>query len=65
LDAVRALNGRCGIVVPDEIGRGTPVRIRSDLELVCTEALPDGVTQKEAKRRLWKDLRAVPALLQT
>jgi uracil-DNA glycosylase family 4 len=65
VDAVRALDGRCGIAVPDEIERGQPVRLRADLELVVTEALPDGVTQKEAKRRLWRDLRVLPSLLGT
>jgi uracil-DNA glycosylase family 4 len=63
VEAVRALDGRCGIAVPEEVGRGRPVRIRPDLELIATESLPDGVTSKDAKRRLWRDLRALPAVL--
>jgi uracil-DNA glycosylase len=63
LDAVRTLDGRCGLAVPDEVASGEAVRLRSDLTLVVTEPLPDGLTGKEAKRRLWKDLRLIPGLI--
>lgn len=62
-EALIALDGRCGLSVPDELPAGGTVRIRSDLVVLATEALPEGVTQKEAKRRLWRDLRALPALI--
>ncbi len=63
LESVRALDGRCGLRVPEEIVRGEVTEIRSDLSLLLTEDLPQGVTQKDAKRRLWADLQRVPALL--
>lgn len=62
LDSVRALDGRCGIGVPEAVERGDLVRIRSDLDLLYTVDLPDGVVQKEAKRRLWADLQALKNL---
>lgn len=62
-EAVAALDGQCGIKVPDDVGQGTPVSIRSDIVLMVTEPLPEGVTQRDAKRRLWRDLRALPAAL--
>lgn len=62
-EALVALDGRCGLTVPDELPAGRPVQIRSDLVVLVTEALPQGITQKEAKRRLWRDLRALPALV--
>ena len=63
-EAIRALDGRCGITVPEDLAQGTSSQIRSDLALVITESLPDGLTGKEAKRRLWRDLQALPALLE-
>jgi uracil-DNA glycosylase len=62
--AIAALDGRCGLGVPADLPTGKPVPLRSDLVLLVTEALPEGVTNKEAKRRLWRDLRNVPGLLQ-
>ena len=62
-EALAALDGRCGLSVPDELPAGFSVRIRSDLVALVTEALPEGITQKEAKRRLWRDLRALPELV--
>lgn len=61
--ALSALDGRCGLSVPGDIARGRPVPVRSDVVVVVTEPLPEGVTQKDAKRRLWRDLQALPALL--
>jgi len=29
---------------------------------MVTEGLPEGLTRKEAKRRLWRDLQALPRL---
>ncbi|MEX0874968.1 MAG: uracil-DNA glycosylase family protein [Actinomycetota bacterium] len=63
--ALATLDGRCGLAVPDELGPGDPIRVRSDLVVLVTEALPDGVTQRDAKRRLWRDLQAVPKVLET
>lgn len=63
LDAVRSLDGRCGLKVPEEVPRGSPTAIRADLVLIATEPLPEGVTRKDAKRRLWRDLRLVPQLV--
>jgi hypothetical protein len=31
--------------------------------LVATEPLPEGVTGRDPKRRLWRDLQTVPRLL--
>jgi uracil-DNA glycosylase family 4 len=62
-EAVAALDGRCGLSVPSDPKQGKPVSVRSDLVLLVTEALPEGVTQKDAKRRLWRDLRTLPGLL--
>jgi uracil-DNA glycosylase len=62
--AVAALDGSCGLSVPSELPRGEPVGIRSDLLLLATEPLPAGVTHKEAKRRLWRDLRALAGVLE-
>jgi uracil-DNA glycosylase len=61
-EALRALDGRCGLSVPDELPRGEAIPIRSDLTMMVTEGLPEGVTQKDAKRRLWRDLQALPRL---
>jgi uracil-DNA glycosylase family 4 len=63
VEAVRALNGRCGLRVPDEVPGGEPVPVRADLMLVATEPLPEGVTGRDPKRRLWRDLQTVPRLL--
>lgn len=62
-EGVAALDGRCGIKVPDDVARGKLVPIRSDIVLMVTEPLPEGITQRDAKRRLWRDLRALPAAL--
>ena len=35
-----------------------------DLSLLLAEPLPDGLTEQDAKRRLWRDLQALPKLLQ-
>ncbi|MEX2394624.1 MAG: uracil-DNA glycosylase family protein [Actinomycetota bacterium] len=63
-DAVRALDGRCGFVVPDELPQGEPMRLRPGLQFIATEPLPEGVTNRDSKRRLWRDLQRVPALLE-
>jgi len=63
VEAVRVLDGRCGIRVPAEVPQGEAVSVRADLVLIATEPLPDGVTGRDAKRRLWRDLQAVPALI--
>lgn len=63
VEAVRTLHGRCGITVPDEIPQGQPVRVRPGLSLIATEPLPEGVTKSDSKRRLWRDLQQVPALI--
>ena len=63
VEALRSLNGRCGIDVPDEVPQGEAVPVRPDLVLVATEPLPDGLTGKEAKRRLWRDLQTIPKLI--
>jgi uracil-DNA glycosylase len=61
--AIRALDGRCGITVPDDLPQGTPVRLRPGLSAIVTEPLPDGVTNPDAKRRLWRDLQQVRELI--
>jgi len=61
-EALQALDGRCGLSVPDELPRGEAIPIRSDLTMMVTEGLPEGLTRKEAKRRLWRDLQALPRL---
>ena len=61
--ALSQLNGLCGLEVPDELRAGEPVRVRTDLHVLVTEPLPEGVTNKEAKRRLWRDLQTVPSVL--
>jgi uracil-DNA glycosylase len=60
VDGLRALGGRCGFGVPDEVPQGQPTPIRPGLVLIATEPLPEGVTQKDAKRRLWRDLQQIP-----
>jgi len=62
-EAVQALDGRCGISVPDEVPRGGSASIRRGLDLLVTEPLPQGVTLADAKRRLWADLQTLPSLL--
>lgn len=62
-EALRALDGRCGLRIPPEIPPGEVVPIRSDLVVILTEGLPDGLREKDAKRRLWRDLQALPGLL--
>lgn len=61
--ALRALDGRCGIAVPEDVQQGEPVALRTGLVLVVTEPLPEGVRVQRAKRRLWKDLQQLPRLL--
>jgi len=63
VDGIRTLDGRCGLRVGDDFPQGTPIAVRPGLVLIATEPLPEGVRQKDAKRRLWRDLRQVPALL--
>lgn len=63
VQALRSLDGRCGIRVPQAVPQGEPTRLRPGLCVIATEPLPAGVTQKESKRRLWKDLQKVPELL--
>jgi hypothetical protein len=63
VEAVRALHGRCGIDVPNEVPQGTPVHLRPGLVLIATEPLPEGVSLKESKRRLWRDLQQIPQFL--
>jgi uracil-DNA glycosylase family 4 len=65
VDGLRALSGRCGLVVPDDVPQSAPVLLRVGLHLIATEPLPSGVTQKDSKRRLWRDLQQVPALVET
>jgi uracil-DNA glycosylase family 4 len=61
--AIRTLDGRCGLGVPDEVPQGVAVRLRPGLSMIATEPLPEGVTLKDSKRRLWRDLKQVPALV--
>jgi hypothetical protein len=61
--ALSRLNGRCGLEVPDPLPVTELVSVRADLQVLVTETLPEGVTNKEAKRRLWRDLQAVPGVL--
>jgi uracil-DNA glycosylase family 4 len=63
MEALRVLDGRCGLRVPEEVERGEPVTLRYGLVVVLTEPLPAGVTNPEAKKRLWRDLQQVPGLL--
>jgi uracil-DNA glycosylase len=65
VEAVRALDGRCGLIIPDEVPQGRAVRLRAGLSLIATEPLPEGVTKTDSKRRLWRDLRLVPDLVGT
>jgi len=62
-NALSQLNGRCGLEVPDPLPAAELVRVRTDLHVLVTEPLPEGVTNKEAKRRLWRDLQIVPSIL--
>ncbi len=64
-ESLVALDGRCGLSVPADLPTGEPVPIRADLVLLVTESLPEGISQKDAKRRLWRDLHALPALVGT
>ena len=61
--ALRALDGRCGLRVPDDVPQGEPVRLRGGLVLLVTERLPDGVRVQRSKRVLWRDLQRLPELL--
>jgi uracil-DNA glycosylase len=63
VDALRSLDGRCGLTVPADVPAGEPVALRGDLVLLATEPMPDGVKVRDSKRRLWRDLQAVPSLL--
>lgn len=59
---LRQLDGRCGLRVPARMGE-EPVTIRRALTLIATEPLPEGITDNESKRRLWRDLQRLPELL--
>lgn len=61
--ALVALDGRCGLRVPDDPAPGEPLTLRAGLWAVITEPLPEGIQSKDAKRRLWRDLQRVPALV--
>jgi uracil-DNA glycosylase len=61
--ALSQLNGRCGLEVSDQLSPAELVRVRTDLQVLVTEPLPEGVTNKESKRRLWRDLQIVPPAL--
>lgn len=61
--ALAALDGRCGLRISDAVERGRPVAVRSDVAMIVTEPLPEGVTQRDAKKRLWQDLQALPRLI--
>jgi uracil-DNA glycosylase family 4 len=63
VESVRTLHGRCGLSVPDEVPQGEALSLRAGLVLVSTEPMPAGVTQRDAKRRLWRDLQLIPGLL--
>lgn len=63
VDAIRALDGKCGIVVPEDTPQGTAVRLRPGLSMVPTEPMPQAVTKTDSKRRFWKDLQQIPTLL--
>jgi uracil-DNA glycosylase family 4 len=63
VESVRALHGRCGLIVPDEIPQGRAVRLRPGLSLVATEPLPEGISKTDSKRRLWRDLQLVGELV--
>jgi uracil-DNA glycosylase len=63
VEALRTLDGRCGLVVPDEVPQGRAVRLRPGLSMIATEPLPEGVTRNDSKRRLWRDLQLVPELV--
>lgn len=62
-EALIALDGRCGLSIPDDPPKGTLLRVRPGLDILITEQLPEGIQNKEAKRRLWRDLQAVPAVV--
>jgi hypothetical protein len=49
--------------VPEAIETGEPVKLRPGLWLIATEPMPDAVTQKDAKRRFWHDLKRVPEIV--
>jgi uracil-DNA glycosylase len=61
--AVRSLDGRCGIVVPEDLPRGRSIALRPGLALLVTEELPEGVRDADAKKRLWRELQQLPAML--
>lgn len=63
VEGLRCLDGRCGLRVPDDVPQGSPIVLRPGLVLIATEPLPEGVAQKDAKRRLWRDLQQVPPLV--
>jgi uracil-DNA glycosylase len=64
VEAVRSLDGRCGLIVPDTVPQGEPVTLRPGLDLIATEPLPHGLSSKDGKRRLWRDLRQIPDLVE-
>ncbi len=62
-EALEALDGRCGLAVPGGPPQGEPVHVRPGLVALPTEPLPAGVTERESKRRLWRDLQQLPGML--
>ncbi len=63
VDAIRALDGRCGLRAPSDMAQGALLPLRPGLDALVTEPMPEGVTQKDAKRRLWRDLQQIPPLI--
>ncbi len=63
VEAIRTLHGRCGLLVGEQVPQGEAIAIRPGLHLIATEPLQHGLTQKDGKRRLWRDLRQIPALV--
>lgn len=63
LGAVRYLDGRCGIVVPELIEAGEVCKLKESLVLLLTESLPEGLESTTSKRILWKHLQLLPGLI--
>ncbi len=63
IDGIRSLEGKCGIAVPDATPQGEAIGLRPGLVLIGTEPLREGVNHPDAKRRLWRDLQGIPALI--
>lgn len=62
-DAVRLLDGQCGLSVPETLEQGQPTEVRAGLSLLVTEALPDGIRVPDSKKRLWRDLQLLPEMM--